>query len=70
MIDKQDMAAFIYAISTKSKRDENNKFNGFEIDGIITPLNYSVDEANLFAQGDNLFSVKLRVAYKVLNNIL
>ncbi|MBO6257229.1 hypothetical protein J6N69_04270 [bacterium] len=70
LIDKQDMAAFIYAISTKSKRDENNNFRGFEIDGIITPLNYSVDEANLFAQGDNLFSVKLRVAYKVLNNIL
>jgi hypothetical protein len=70
LIDKKDMAAFIYAISTKSKRDENNNFKGFEIDGIISPLNYSVDEANLFDIGDNLFSLKLRVAYKVMNNLL
>lgn len=70
LIDKYDMAAFIYAISTKSKRDENNNFKGFEINGIITPLNYSVDENNLFEPADNLFSLKLRVAYKVLNNQL
>ena len=69
-IDKQDMAAFIYAISTKVQRDENNKFKGFIIDGIITPLNYSVDESNLFEADDNLFSLKLRVAYKALNNQL
>ena len=37
---------------------------------IITPLNYSVDENNLFEPADNLFSLKLRVAYKVLNNQL
>lgn len=70
LIDKYDMAAFIYAISTKSKHDENNNFSGFEIDGIITPLNYSVDENNLFQAEDNLFSLKLRLAYKILNNKL
>ena len=70
LIDKQDMACFIYAISTSAQRDENNKFLGFAIDGIIKPLNYSVDESNLFENGDNLLSIKLRIAYKVLNNQL
>lgn len=70
LIDKNDMAAFIYAISTKAQRDENNKFKGFAIDGIITPLNYSVDESNLFEPDDNLISLKLRLGYKVLNNQL
>lgn len=70
LIDKYDMASFIYAISTKVQRDENNKFKGFAIDGIITPLNYSVDENNLFQPEDNLFSMKLRIAYKALNNQL
>lgn len=68
LIDKCDMAAFIYALSTKSKRDENNKFVGFEINGIITPEEYAVNENNLFDSEDNLFSVKLRVAYKMLNS--
>ena len=70
LIDKYDMAAFIYAIATKAQRDESNKFKGFAIDGIITPLNYSVDENNLFEADDNLFSLKLRIAYKALNNEL
>lgn len=70
LIDKQDMAAFIYAISAKVQHDENNKFKGFAIDGIITPLNYSVDESNLFEAEDNLFSLKLRIGYKALNNQL
>lgn len=68
LIDKSDMAAFIYALSIKSKRDENNKFVGFEINGIITPEEYAVNENNLFDPEDNLFSVKLRVAYKMLNS--
>ncbi len=67
LIDKVDMAAFIFAISTKSKRDENNKFTGFEINGLIKPEDYAVNENNLFQAEDNLFSVKLRVAYKMLN---
>lgn len=70
LIDKFDMAAFVYAISTKAKRDSNNKFLGFEINGIITPEEYAVNENNLFDKDDNLFSIKLRVAYKVLNNKL
>lgn len=70
LIDKADMACFIYAIATKAQRDENNNFKGFAIDGIITPLNYSVDENNLFEDRDNLISLKLRLAYKVLNNQL
>ncbi len=70
IIDKYDMAAYIYALATKSRKDENGNFVGFEINGIIKPEDYAVSEANLFEQGDNLFSVKLRIAYKVLNNIL
>lgn len=68
LIDKVDMAAFIYAISTKSRRDSNDKFLGFEINGIIKPEDYAVNEHNLFADDDNLFSIKLRVAYSMLNN--
>lgn len=70
LIDKDDMAAFVYAVSTKSRRDENNNFKGFEINGIIKPADYAVDENNLFQAEDNLFSLELRVAYKVLNNKL
>lgn len=66
LIDKTDMSAFIYALSTKSKRDENNNFIGFEINGIIKPEEYAVNENNLFQPEDNLFSVKLRIAYREL----
>lgn len=68
LIDKNDMAAYIYAMSTKSRRDENGKFSGFEINGIITPEEFAINENNLFSAEDNLFSVKLRIAYKTLNN--
>lgn len=68
LIDKKDMAAFIYAISTKTRRDANNKFQGFEINGIIKPEDFAVNERNLFDAEENLFSVKLRLAYKILNN--
>ena len=67
LIDKHDMAEFIYALSTKSRRDENGKFLGFEVNGIITPEEYATNENNLFSAEDNLFSIKLRTAYKVLN---
>lgn len=70
LIDKADMAAFIYAISTRSRRDENNKFLGFEINGLIKPEDYAVNENNLFQAEDNLISLKLRIAYKILNNTL
>ncbi len=70
LIDKNDMAAFIYAISTKSRRDANDNFLGFEINGLIKPEDYAVNESNLFEPDDNLFSVKLRIAYKMLNNKL
>lgn len=68
LIDKSDMAAFVYAISTKSKRGANNEFLGFEINGIIKPEEYAVNENNLFQEEDNLFSLKLRLAFKMLNN--
>ena len=68
LIDKSDMAAFVYAISTKSKRGANNEFLGFEINGIIKPEEYAVNENNLFQEEDNLFSLKLRLAFKILNN--
>lgn len=68
LIDKKDMAAFIYSLTTKSKRDANNKFLGFEINGIIKPEDYAVNEHILFEAEDNLISLKLRVAYKMLNS--
>ena len=68
LIDKHDMAAFIYALSTRSRRGDNGEFLGFEINGFIKPEEYAVSENNLFAAEDNLFSVKLRVAYKMLND--
>lgn len=67
LIDKNDMAAYIFAMATKSKRDADNKFLGFEINGIIMPEEYAVNEHNLFEPDDNLFSIKLRTAYKTLN---
>lgn len=67
LIDKIDIAAFIYALATKTKRDENNNFKGFEIDGIITPENYAVSEKLLFMDvEDNMMSMKLRLGYNML----
>ena len=70
LIDKHDMAAYIYALATRAKRDESGKFTGFQINGIITPEEYAVNERNLFEAEDNLISLKLRIAYKILNNKL
>jgi hypothetical protein len=70
LIDKNDMAVYIYALAMKSKQDSSNKFVGFEMDGFIYPENYAVSEHNLFEKEDNLFSVKLRTAKKILNNEL
>ncbi len=64
------MAAFIYALSTRSRRDANNNFAGFEINGLIKPEEYAVNENNLFEADDNMVSFKLRLAFKVLNNML
>lgn len=68
LIDKYDMASFIYALCTKSSHDDNGNFTGFIIDGKFTAEEYAVNENNLFEEGDNLFSIKLRTAYKVLYN--
>lgn len=68
LIDKHDMAAFIYALSMRSRRDDKGNFKGFEINGFIKPEEYAVSENNLFDANDNLFSVKLRVAYSMLND--
>lgn len=70
LIDKDDMAAYIYAMATKSRRGPGNRFIGFQINGIITPEEYAVNEANLFEPEDNLFSLKMRVAFKILHNAL
>ena len=67
LIDKLDMATFLYAINIKSKR-ENDKFAGFEVNGVIEPLNYALCEKLLFEKEDNMFSIQLRTAYKVLTN--
>ncbi len=67
LIDKHDMAAFIYALATKTKRDENDNFTGFEINGIITPENYALSEKLLFMDvEDNMMSIKLRLGYNML----
>ena len=68
LIDKYDMAAFLYALCTKSSHSEDGKFTGFEINGMFTAEEYATNEACLFKEGDNIFSIKLRTAYKVLNN--
>lgn len=68
LIDKHDMAAFIYALSTRSRRDVNGNFAGFEINGFIKPEEYAVSENNLFKSEENLFSVKLRIAYQMLHS--
>ena len=70
LIDKDDMSAYIYALATKSRKDTAGNFAGFEINGVITPFNYALSERLLFEPDDNLFSVKLRIAYKVLKGIL
>ena len=57
----------MYAINIKSKR-ENDKFAGFEVNGVIEPLNYALCEKLLFEKEDNMFSIQLRTAYKVLTN--
>jgi len=67
LIDKQDMAAFIYALLTKTKRDANNQFQGFEINGIITPESYAVSENLLFREDDNMIDIKIRLGYKMMN---
>lgn len=68
LIDKHDMASFIYALAMRSRRDEKGNFTGFDLNGYIKPEEYAVSENNLFDADDNLFSVKLRVAYKMLNS--
>ena len=70
LIDKDDMSAYIYALTTKSKKDKEGNFTGFEINGIITPLEYALSERLLFEQEDNLFSIKLRIAYKIIKGIV
>ncbi len=69
LIDKERMATFLYALTIKSNRDENNEFKGFKIEGTIEPREYVVNEHLLFEKGENLFSMKLQVAYKMLNNL-
>lgn len=70
LIDKHDMAAYIYAMSTKTRRDEKGNFIGFDIDGTISPEEYAICDNQLLSPEDNLFSVKLRIAYKTLNDKL
>ncbi len=69
LIDKHDMAAYIYAIMNKAKRVDN-KFSGFEVNGLIEPMELSVCESLLCEEEDNLMSLKLRVGFKFLNGTL
>ena len=66
-IDKFSMMVYLYALFTKSRRDANNKFVGFKIDGILEPEEYAINEHFLFEPTDNMFSIKLRTAYRVLS---
>ncbi len=69
LIDKFDMAVFIYVLLTKSDRGENDQFKGFKINGIITPFDYAVSEKLLFEDKNNLLNIKFKVAYEVLKDI-
>ena len=66
LIDNKDFAAFIYALDKKNKRDENNNFKGFILNGKITPMNYAIAYRELKEEADNMISFKLRQAYKNL----
>ena len=66
LIDNKDFAAFIYALDMKVTRDENDKFTGFILNGKITPMNYAMAYKELKEPDDNMTSVKLRQAYKML----
>ena len=66
IIDNKDFAAFLYALDMKVTRDDNNKFTGFILNGKITPMNYAMAYKELKESDDNMFSIKLRQAYKML----
>ena len=66
LIDNRDMAAYIYALDLKSKHGVNNEFLGYYLNGKITPLDFAVAYKHLREEGDNLFTLKLRQAYKIL----
>lgn len=66
VIDNKDIACYIYALDLKSKRDENDKFTGYYLNGKITPLDYAVAYNHLKEDNDNLFTLKLRQAYNNL----
>ena len=66
LIDHKDMAAYIYALDLKAKHSENNEFQGFYLNGKITPLDYAVAYKHLREDGENMFTLKLRQAYKIL----
>lgn len=66
MIDRKDMAAYIYALDLKSEHDDNDKFSGFILNGKITPMNYAIAYRQLKEADDNMISFKLRQAYKNL----
>lgn len=66
LIDNKDFAAYIYALDLKSQYDENNKFSGFILNGKITPLDFATAYTQLKEDSDNMFSLKLRNAYKNL----
>jgi hypothetical protein len=71
LIDKDDMSAYLYALATRTRKNQDGSFAGFEINGLIKPQGYALAEHLLFEdEEDNLFSIKLRIAYKVLNNQL
>jgi len=66
MLDNKDMAAYIYALDLKSKHSETNEFQGFYLNGKITPVDYAVAYNHLREEDDNMFTLKLRQAYKIL----
>ena len=66
LIDKRYMA-FIYALSNEiSEESQIITLQDFEINGLIGPEEYAVNENNLFEADDNMASFKLRLAFKVL----
>jgi len=68
LIDNKDFASYIYALDMKSQRNDSNEFTGFYLNGKITPLDFALAYQHLKEDGDNMFTFKLRQAYKNLYN--
>ena len=71
LIDKQDMAIYLYALVVKMNVNrETKEFKGFYVNGAIEPREYAVNEAFLFEDSnDNFLTLKLQIGYNFFYGI-